>query len=263
MRRTVSFVAIVGWVVVLGAGARAQETEEPVDERVDRARVAAEAGRFEEARDLLRESLDADPRASTAFNLALVLESTGELVAARALYDQLLASEFGALPEDRRARASERRTALSGEIATLRISVTGAPRADVEVDGQPRGEARASGGALRVEVDPGAHVIRGVCEDGNRATLEVAVGRGEVRSVGLSFELPDVRVPDAAAGGTPEAPTDRGTDDGGVSPWLWVGIGAAAVIAGAVVTIVLLAQPSASEPVLPEGFLGSAAALRF
>ncbi|MGE0788082.1 MAG: tetratricopeptide repeat protein [Sandaracinaceae bacterium] len=243
-----------------------EETSSPTssptpEEHVELARVAAEAGRWDEARAHLEAALEADPRASTAFNLALVLESTGELIAARALYDQLLAGEFEALPEDRRARASERRLALSAQVATLRITASGAAELDVRVDDQPRGVVRASGSALRVEVDPGTHVVRGTSDAGIEIVHEVTVERGEVRTVSLARSPAPVPEPEVAPTPVTTSDAEQG-DDTGLHVGIVVGV-AAVLIAAAVIVAVVLAPPTTDEPPLPDGYVGAVNALRF
>lgn len=217
----------------------------------------------------MRRALTDDPRASTAFNLALVLESANELVDARTLYDRLLAGDFGELPEDKRALASERRTRLTAGIATLRIGVRGAERADIAVDERARGTARA-GEPVRVDLDPGEHTVRARTEDGLEEMADVSLGRGEVRSMTLAF------APDGAADGRGQGRGDgeRGPSDGVLDPatgartdeaapsndgvFIAIGVGLGALAVGGVILAVVLATQA---PGVPEGFLGEATAL--
>ena len=85
-----------------------------------RPRAAAEAGRFAEARDILRAALDAEASPQVAFNLSLMLRETGELVAATEVLQRLLANDYGVLPEERRARVAELLAEVTGQLATLR-----------------------------------------------------------------------------------------------------------------------------------------------
>jgi len=190
--RAIGLIALLGVAELgaLGAAPRAR-ADEPNPERAralfGRATQALQAGRFAEARDLLRQSLALFPMAATAFNLAVALRGTGETLEATALFERLLGGEHGALTADRRAEIAELLRATRSEIATLRVEVEGARRVDVRVDGELVGTID-DGGRLRRRVDAGRHVVLASAEGMVTIEERVSVERGRVARVALRMQ---------------------------------------------------------------------------
>lgn len=122
------------------------------------ATTAIAAGRFAIARDLLRRSIALVPNAGSAFNLAVALRGTGELRAAVATLEALVAGEHGALQGAQRAQVSALLEATRRELGHLRVEVSGAPIVELRIDGALLGEAR-EGEPFESTIDPGEHLV--------------------------------------------------------------------------------------------------------
>ncbi len=127
-------------------------------------------------------------------------------------------------------------------------------------------EVELSGPALTISVDPGTHQVT-LDRNGTEVAHKTAEVGGEAPlQVEVAFELPAPRVsPQAvarAAAPAPQAPASQvepstppmdrepaAARSGSLlaSPWLWAGVGA--VVAGGVVTAVLLAPAAKASPV--------------
>jgi tetratricopeptide (TPR) repeat protein len=233
------------------------DPEAEADTLTEAAREATAAGQVEEAVRLLREALERAPGAARAFNLSLVLRDAGAIVEAVETIDALLAGRWGALPDDRRLRAEEIRAELATRIATLIIRVSGAERVSLQLDDRAIADA-LEGTALRLQVDPGRHVVvaRADGHDALRREVDAAAGR----SVTLALALEPVQSPDPIL--PPPNPHPAPRDEGsGVSPWIFVAIGAALLIGGGIALGVALSSGGDSQA--PETFVGRAETLRF
>ena len=203
---------------------------------------AREEGRWADARELLEQSLEADPRFSTAWNLVTAYERTDDLVAAEGLLERIRDGETGPIDE-RAARSVEERLAEIGrELATIVVLGPAGETGDVTVGGE-RAVPLDPHGRARLRVVPGVHVVALEATGGRRAESSVEVGRGETRRVRLAL----VTLSRASGPSEPAPPQD---EDGSLSssPWLWVAIGAV-VIGGAAVAAVLLVDGPVSDPV--------------
>jgi hypothetical protein len=240
---------VIAALLVAGGVALAQEPSGEARELAERARVAAEEGRLAEARTLLEAALREEPSPAFAFNLALVLEPMGELVATDALLERLLDGEFGALAGDRRARVEEFRAEVRASLATLDIRTRGSD-VEVRVDGVLRG--RTEEGRLSIAIDPGERQLELVAGS-ERASRAISIRAGERREV----ELPiGAAVADRIAIDH-DPPLDDG-DTAWESPWLWTVIGVLA-LGGAGIAIGFAI--AGGNEALPSGFLGEAETL--
>ncbi len=259
MSRHALVLVLLASMCSLWGSERVQAQAGEVDELQERARVAAEEGRLSDAATLLTTALERAPSAAVAFNLALVRRNQGQLLAARDLFERLLDDEFGELPTRRAARARELIREVEVEIASLEVSVQGADRAEIRIDGREVGATRGSR-SLRVEVDPGERVVSAT--SGTRTVdREVEVARGARLDVNLTLapelpgELPGSASDRLLATTTEEnEPAPRGRRAALV-------ITALAVVAGGVaLALVLSRQDSLPSP--PDHFIGTTAALR-
>lgn len=134
--------------------AEAQGTEE-ARRLFEQGVEALDDGRFREAADLLRRSLEIRESAAALFNRALALRGAGEyLEALRDLSRTLeLATERRHRPL--RQQAEQMRTELRAQVATVRIHVEGGAER-VEIDGEV---VARSDGLLELERNPGPIVI--------------------------------------------------------------------------------------------------------
>ncbi len=149
----------------------------------DQGRTALTTGRFAEARDLFRRSLERVPKPGSAFNLAVALRGTGEATAAVATLDQLLSGAYGPLDKSQRSEAEALRTQARADVATLRIRITSAAPATVRVDG--RATELPADGAL--SVDAGTHVVEASAPGHRTAEARVDVVRGATAELRLAL----------------------------------------------------------------------------
>jgi hypothetical protein len=156
-------------------------------ELFDQANQALGTGRFAEARDLLRESLALAPNVGSAFNLAVALRGTGEILEAVRVFDALLGGEHGALSRDQRSEAERLLRATRGEIAVLHVSASGAERIEIRIDGTRVGDV-GPGDRLEHQVDPGEHVVTASAPRRETAEAPVTLDRGGSRRVELALE---------------------------------------------------------------------------
>lgn len=138
-------------------------------------------GRFADARDAFRRSLELNPRASVAFNLAVAYTRTGEYVAATTLFTRLLDADFGDLPEERRLEADSLRTEANASVATLTLRLPPAEGLDVRVDGQVYGE--------QMRLDPGEHIVNITSPRHVPVEVRVTLERGGAETLRPELEL--------------------------------------------------------------------------
>jgi hypothetical protein len=226
LRAAISVAVLV--VVSLSPRAAHADDQQEARQLFERALTELEAGNAAEGRDLLRRSNELYPTIPTRVNLAIALRRTGEAPEAVSMLEALLEDEGSSMGAADRARIEEQLALARGALATLRIRVQGA-RGTVEVDGMPAGEAD-DGEELIVSVGAGDHVV--VAENATgEVRSEVLVAAGETSSVVLALG--------AMRGPAPGTETVQ-DDEGGVSPWVWVGIALGVLAVGAAVTAILL-----------------------
>ncbi len=248
---------------VTGDGEQTQPPTDPearADTLTEEARTATAAGDHRRAARLLREALSLAPGPARAFNLSLVLREAGDVVQAAETMDALLSGRYGELPDDKRARAEEIRAELSGQAATMIIRVAGSARVTLHLDDRPIADA-VPGTPLRLQVNPGEHVVVARAEDRETQSHHLVAEAG--RSVTLDLDLaPPERDADDPPVLPSALPEPEPTDDAGPSPWIFVAIGVGlALVAGGVALAVVLTSDDAPGAELPGGYLGRAETL--
>jgi len=183
MRRGVALLVLVAG---LGAGTRAAAQ---APEAAERARVLHQEGaaalldaRFAVARDLFREAMSLAPNGGSAFNLALSLRGTGESLEAIAMFERMLSGALGPVSEERTRDIERWIVEERGALAVIEVSIAGAPRASVRVDGVELGEIeRSSPRRLRLDA-------------GRRALSVRATGYGVVEQVLFAERATETRL---------------------------------------------------------------------
>jgi tetratricopeptide (TPR) repeat protein len=220
MRRAIAIAAATAALVaVLGAGAHASAQDDPERSALARSLFQegvelARAERFEEAADRFRRAYEIRPAPAIAFNLASALTRLGRLVESTELLQQAL-------------RAPDLQPDLRSAVELQLREIT--PRV----------------GRLTVPIDPGAHVVLALRDGDEVAREDVAVAEGAPVEVTLAIpERTEVPAEALRVSADPEPRDAPPQDDSGVWIGLGVGIGVA-LVAGAIVTGVVLAQPGA------------------
>jgi hypothetical protein len=199
-----------------------------------RGTAALQAGRFPEARDLLRQSMQHRAHTSTAFNLVVALRGTDDPLGAFRICERLLAGEYGAISPPRRAQARQVCDEARNEVATIEVEAFGAEVITVRVDGEPAGEV-GDGGTFQRRVNPGRRVVA-VSAPGHAGDEQVInVERGGRAHVAL-------RLISIAT----EGPPGGSSGDDSIVWWI-VGGSAAAAVAIAVIVGVVVSQGSGPE----------------
>lgn len=172
----------------------AEETPSEGDARLEAARVhwvrgneAMQGGDLPAAETEFRAALEQMYRASTAYNLALVLVDLGRPTEALALFDGVLALPDAELPSGRtRADILSDRASADATRAVLELSIGGAAAASVRVDGEPLGQLQR-GLPVIVALDPGAHWIEGDAEGMPTSRIQIEAEASTRRDVTLTF----------------------------------------------------------------------------
>ncbi|MFH0903486.1 MAG: PEGA domain-containing protein [Pseudomonadota bacterium] len=184
-------VVLTVWVfcLLLVQPAQADDTTEAEAE----ARVLfREGNRLLDKRDLLgaldmyRAAFRRYPNAKILLNTAGVLVELRRKAEAADTYERYLADP--AADPKIMPKVAQIVAELEKEIGRLRIEV-GEPGARMWLDGKEVGESPQ---ALLVRVDPGAHTLMAVKEGFASSVATVTVGRGDLRTVVLRLERPDL-----------------------------------------------------------------------
>jgi hypothetical protein len=234
-------------LLALPSFARAQEAEEARGLFVE-ANRAIDEGRFAEARDLLTRSLAMHPHVATAFNLGVALRGTGQLHRAAEVFEQILAGDLGELRAEQVTQVQHLLAAVRADFGTVELVACGdateLATIAVLVDGQRQTDVPPCA-ATTLSLDPGDHTIRLEADGFEPHDRAIIVGRGEQVAV------------EARLVARPTLTTEGSSED----PWIWLGVGALVLVAGAGVTTgVLLATQRAPHVVDP--VFGEAIALR-
>jgi len=247
---------VVALLVCLLAPVRAH-ADDPARARqlFDGASTAREAGRWDEARRLLEQSLAASPRFATAWNLVTVLEHEGDLAGAERLLERIRAGAFGDLDAERSENVATRLAELSPRVATLDLTAPEAPGGAVRVGGQLVARLDAAGRA-RVRVSPGAPIVSVASTDARTAERTVTIGPGETLAVELAVGLRPLRTEvvrdDAGEADHHIAPGGAGRGAPPRSFWStplpWIVLGAVVVV-GSAVTLGLTLDAGTADPV--------------
>ncbi len=183
MNRLLAVLTIWVAVIVPGAAQAGKSTETLFQE----GNKALQTGRFHEARDLLKKAHLSAQGVGTAFNLAVALRGTGEVVECHQLFAQLLQGKFGPV----RPKVRKQAQMVSGEcLQTIaHLEVTADQAGMLWVNGVQRGPlvgARPSS----LELNPGTHLITIRDQGLLLSETRVELGRGERKEVNLSLSLP-------------------------------------------------------------------------
>jgi len=224
--------------------AEAQADVADVQQTFEAGTAALRAGRFHEARDLLREAHHSARAVGTAFNLAVALRGTGEVVECASLFGRLLEGEFGDLTQavDGQARALRRECGAASASLSIRVNRS----ADVLVDGESVGLLPPDT-ARELRLDPGAHVVTAAHRGFVTAQERVELARGGRAEV--SLELVAIVMPELLrlSPESPRASPPHSSVFGKV--WFWLSVVGGVLVAGAVTWAVTSRDPSVADPV--------------
>lgn len=243
-RRMIVGLVAVALVLVSGtAMAQAPGAEDTAMSFADSAGALAKDGDFDGAIRLYQKAYDLAREPVLLYNVGRMYDKLGDLAKAREVYERYLAEEKE--PEGL-ARGRERLEAVLDRIPG-RLQVTTEPvGAAVEIDGRPVG----SGPTGPLELGRGVHAVWVKLEGHAAAARSVEMQAGESSFLHVRLEPVPVPLPVAAPavveGGPADAPVRPGSPVGTVaasgtvsrSPWPWVsiGIGAASLVTGGVMT---------------------------
>jgi len=232
--------------------AQESEPEDRAQILSDSARTALDEGRIADARRLLAESLALSRRSATAINLAQVHRVLGEPTAALEILETLLEGDYGEVTPEIRQGATRFRAEVLLLIASLEISIDGAPQANSRIDSGPVSIIQR-GAVFRAQLDPGAHHVEVEWEERRREANPI-LAEGETTRINLRLSDPVME------GGEPPATRE---EDGGLlsSPWFWI-VGGVVVAGLAVGTTVLIASGDSGVDDDPQGIFPIVEALR-
>lgn len=146
--------------------------------------VSMQNGRCADAIEMLERSLELVERVSTAYNLAVCRQASGQPLEAGRLYEAILEGRYGTADEETRRQSTEFLAAVRSEVATLRIHTLETPTARVTVDGR---EVTMNGGSGEVQLDPGEHIVRATATGHVDVDQQVLLARGAQQIVRLTL----------------------------------------------------------------------------
>jgi hypothetical protein len=209
----------------------------------------ADHAQWPDARDRFERAYQLRRTPVIAFNLATACVHLGLLVEAVERFEEVRRDE--ATHADARAASEQQLAALRPRLARLTVRVTGARAgATFALDERPLPDALVG---VTAPADPGHHVVVA-----SRGGAEVARGECDVAEAAAAEVTIDVPAPlptpgevarhDGAAG--PPTGTGPHVVPANDSTLLWVGVtaGVVAVVAGVIIAVVLLSQPSTPLP---------------
>lgn len=204
---------------------------EPSEEAMEEARAlyeqgsqAAEEQRWSDAIDLFELSYATSGASVALFSLGYTLRAVGRFRDARDVFDQLLSDED--IDPELFTQATDLRAEVAPKIAILTLAGLDSYEApDIEVDGSTAEDDGER--PLALEINPGDHHVRVEAHDYTAFSWEGRLAPGDRLSLDVVLER---------AGSSIFA-----------SPWLWVGVGAAVVLA-VVITAVVLQSSAQLDP---------------
>ena len=246
--RRVLFPWLLGALALLEATtASAQDTETALARSLfEQGIELADRGDWTGAADRFRRSLEIRPSPVVAYNLGNALTEIGRFVEASEAFRRAIRADDAEL----RTAAQGRLDAIQPRIGTLIIQLDGPGEGvTVMIDGDPI-PSQAIG--IGTPIDPGEHAVDARRGGGSVAETTVTIAEGGSDEVTL--EIPPAPVEDRGSGASDPVlggggSTEPVDESGGISPWLWVGIGAAVAAGVAVLLVVLLTQSSDADPV--------------
>jgi hypothetical protein len=228
------------------------EQERPASEGTsseeERARALFSAGiakmrdeNWREAESDLRRSYELVRRASTLYNLALVVFKQGRLTESLALASELIRTADPARDAKHRQNAATLIARIEQQLSVVEVTVAPADAA-ITLDGRP---VEGVGARRRLIIEPGRHRLEFTRAGYTTESLEMALSTGKERMIDVKLEpveqsaqtaAPSLDRPPAAQGRSPglsASEHDSGTDS--IAPWFVVGAGGA-LLGTAVVT---------------------------
>jgi len=215
-----------------------------VEESFAAGSAALRAGRFHEARDLLRAAHGSAHAVGTAFNLAVALRGTGEMLECAELFEALLDGTFGHVTTAATEQAHALRTECRSAVATLTITV--GRGATVHVDGASIGELEGEV-SRSLSLDPGSHVITAARDGFVTAQERVELERAEVGA--LRLDLVPVVVPALLVQVEPSPGPGAAGFNLAEEVWFWLSLVGVGLVAGGIALGVALTPPSVADPV--------------
>jgi hypothetical protein len=203
------------------------------------------------AAELFEASLARSARPATAFNLGLALRDAGRHRDAWSVAERLLDDAYGALDVARRPEVERLRDEVLAGLAALEVLLEGASRARLTIDGTFESDL-VEGAPHATALEPGPHDLVAAVTDGPALQQRIDLTAGERARVLLNVTSGVATVDSEHVGGA---------ESGSVTPWLWVGLGAALLAAAAVVLVVALTA-DASQPTIDDVY-GRTETLRF
>ncbi len=146
--------------------------------------VAAQSGRWHEARDRFTRTLALRPAPILRFNLAVACQNDGALVEAISLYREFLRDTPRDEDPARVAAAAREIDALARRVARLHVEVTGDEVRSFALDGRPMNTALLG---VDIPVDPGEHFVEVVGAAGDRQRRSGGFLEGD--SIPVTIEL--------------------------------------------------------------------------
>jgi hypothetical protein len=223
--------------------------------------VAYDAGRYDEAAQLLLQAYRAVKVPTTARNAARALAKQGKLVAAAELYVQAVHLEpnelwHGKVQQQAQDEATQERASLLLRIARLKISIEGASSKEFTVTVDDIAVPEAILGTDQF-ADPGVHYV--VAKRGAETVKEsVSLKEGERGKIVLRFKVATAAGPAPAPATTTETQSSVKIDDKPPKPvaqgktrrtvgWISVGVGGAGLAVGAITGILLVSKRSSLD----------------
>jgi hypothetical protein len=233
----------VGGVVLTSSRLLYAQNPAAAEALFEQARSAMAAGSYDIACARFRDSDKLDPAVGTRFNLADCEERRGRVATAWSLFRGVL-SEL-AEDDDRRPIAQRRVRALEPRLPYLTMQRAAATPAGVRVriDGVELGEGSFG---VALPLDPGVHelvLMPPASEHGQRRTFTL----GESEHLNLPILLGAGAPPGGAA--EPALASEPFITDGSRQKWIYItgGVGAAALLFGAVTGVVALNKKSTAD----------------
>lgn len=237
MRRLLVVISILSGLsgLVRAADANAQETTaSAADALFQSGKSAMESGDYRTACERFRESFRLQAAVGTLLNLGACEEKRGHYaVGLQCFRDALSMLGDG---DFRRGYAEERLTALRARVAFVHVMFDGAVPSDLRLrqDGVDLG---ASSLGVEFSVDPGEHVFEASAAGFAPSRTVVTVAEKEHREVTL-------RLSPAPLSGAREDHSAPAREPGKLGPYLLMGTGGAAMIAGAIFGLVVASEAS-------------------
>jgi hypothetical protein len=212
----------------------------------ERARALFSAGiakirdeNWREAESDFRRSYELVPRASTLYNLALVVFKQGRLTESLALASELIRTADPARDAKHRQNAATLIQRIEQQVSVVEVTVAPADAA-ITVDGHP---AEGAGARRRLIIEPGRHRLEFSRAGYTAESMEMALSSGKERMIDVKLEPLEPSSPPAAlrpdrppaATGRSQGPAlEHDAESRSITPWFIVGAGGALLGAAAV-----------------------------